>query len=142
MIEHRGTVIASGGSEMFPATLQRRREEQTDDFLERVVTEHHRCLTRQARVLEGQAKNLAHLDRKVESVTPAKLIQDFETLETAVDALRERVTSLRTVLITVAVLLGGGYSAGKAIETTRPPVPTVVQVTPETVRQLHEMLSK
>lgn len=120
---------------MFPVAVHRKQGERVDDYLERVATEHHRALTRHARVVDAQARNLILLTKRVEQATPAKLIEDFEKLSSEVHELSGRVKSLRAVLLTVAVMLGGGYTAGKAIEK-----PTVVQVSPEAVNALRDMI--
>lgn len=99
------------------------------------VEDHHRCLYKQGRVLESHTNQLIAVNQRMAELEEAsplneirKLEKEFARVESDV---RVEVARIRTALYIVGILLGGGYSAGKAVETLKPPQPIVVQTAPQ-----------
>ena len=90
---------------------------------------HHRLIRRQSSIVESHTNQLMMIHEKfknLENDDPVKQLRELE-LE-FIEKLHKEVTRVRTALYIAAIVLGGGYGSGKAIEALKEPQPVNVQV--------------
>jgi len=97
---------------------------------------HHRLLTRHAHIIQSHTNQLITADQRFKAfqeTDPMKELKDLELqflekLHKVEAEVRVEVTRVRTALYIAALMLGGGYGSGKAIEALKEPQPINVQV--------------
>jgi len=97
---------------------------------------HHRLIRRQSSIVESHTNQLMMIHEKfknIESDDPVKQLRELELefiekLHKVEADVRVEVTRVRTALYIAAIVLGGGYGSGKAIEALKEPQPVNVQV--------------